>query len=318
MELETHYRAEGYSNATVDYSIETDEQTLKADIIFVVDEGTVLRIKSILFEGNENIKSNELSKYLTTKTRTGGDLRLGKELTEFLSTGLIYNLEEVKISNIPDEATSDLRKEEGSNLVSRLTWNLQYDSRDNKFSPKKGWVSGTSIENAGGFIGGDKDFLKLYAYTTYYHSFLEDIVLELKARGGVVEPYGDSDDVPIYDRFFAGGANTIRGYKQRGVGPRDSSSNTALGGGAMTVGNAEVTFPIFKNLIKGAVFYDVGNVWDDASDLFSTTGYKQGTGLGVRVKTPIGPVKLDYGYPLSENHGDKREGQFYFSVSHGF
>ncbi|MFH1878614.1 MAG: outer membrane protein assembly factor BamA [Candidatus Omnitrophota bacterium] len=262
------------------------------------------------------------SGYGYDERRTGGSLRLGKDITDQVGTGLVYNLEEVAISNIPDNATQDLKKEQGSNWISRLTWNLAWDTRDNKYSPTKGWITGVSLEDAGGFLGGDKSFVKGYGYASYYMSFIETFVLELQMRGGSIESYGDTDEVPIYERFFAGGASTIRGYKQRGVGPRDRGTNAALGGGSMLIGNAEVTFPIFKKLIKGAVFYDVGNVWEKSS--FSTggtkddTGFKSGTGVGVRVKTPIGPVKLDYGFPLNNNYDDKREGQFYFSVSHGF
>ena len=258
------------------------------------------------------------SGYGYDERRVGGDLRFGKEITDELSTGLVYNLEEVKISNIPENATEDLRKELGENWLSRLTWSINYDTRDNKYSPTKGFLTGVSLENAGGVIGGDKDFVKGYLHGSYYHSIIENIVLELKGRSGMVQNYGDSDEVPIYERFFAGGATTIRGYKQRGVGPRDRGTNTALGGEAMVIGNVEVVFPVYKNLIKGAVFYDVGNVWADATDIFSTSGYRAGTGIGVRVKTPIGPVKLDYGYPLNKNFDDKKEGQFYFTVSHGF
>ncbi|RKY42366.1 MAG: outer membrane protein assembly factor BamA [Candidatus Makaraimicrobium thalassicum] len=258
------------------------------------------------------------SGYGYDERRTGGSLRLGKELTDQLSTGIVYNLEEVKISDIPDNATTALRKEEGKNMISRLTWSLKHDTRDNVYSPTKGWISGVSLENAGGFIGGDKDFVKGYLHASFYYSILENIVLELKGRSGLVESYGDSKEVPIYERFFAGGATTIRGYGQRSVGPRDRGTNTALGGEATVIGNAEVVFPIFKKLIKGAVFCDAGNVMEKSRDLFSGTGYKMGAGVGVRVKTPIGPVKLDYGYPLSDNYDDKKEGQFYFSVSHGF
>jgi len=258
------------------------------------------------------------SGYGYDETRTGGSLKLGKELTDELSTGLVYNLEEVKISNIEDNATEDLRKEEGKNWISKLTGSVNYDTRDNKFSPTRGLVTGVSVTDAGGFLGGDKDFVKGYWYGQVYYSVIERVVLELKGRTGMVENYGDSDEVPIYERFFAGGATTIRGYKQRGVGPRDRGTNTALGGEAMAIANAEVVFPLFQQIIKGAVFYDVGNVWADATDIFSTGGYKQAAGVGVRVKTPIGPFKLDYGYPLSDNYDDKKEGQFWFSVSHGF
>ncbi|MDD4013567.1 MAG: outer membrane protein assembly factor, partial [Candidatus Omnitrophica bacterium] len=259
-----------------------------------------------------------LSGYGYDETRTGGDLKLGKELTEELYTGLNYNLEEVKISNPPDDATQDLIKEVGSNWISKITWNIQFDKRDNKFSPTKGFVTSLALENAGGMIGGDKDFVKGFWSGSYYHSFFEIFVLELQGRTGLAENYGKSDDVPIYERFFAGGATTIRGYKQRAVGPRDPGSNVSLGGEAMVIGNAEVTFPIFKNILKGAVFYDIGNVHESAKDILKMKDYKAGVGVGLRIKTPIGPVKLDYGYPLNENQGDKKEGEFYFSVSHGF
>ncbi len=259
------------------------------------------------------------SGYDYDERHTGGSLRLGKDLTDNLKTGLIYNLEEVKISDVPDDSSQDLKDEEGENMVSRMTWNMEYDTRDNIFSPTKGLVSGIAVENAGGFVGGDKDFVKLYGHSAFYFSIFDTLVLELKGRSGIVENYGDTKKVPIYDRFFAGGARTIRGYKERAVGPRDSA-NTGLpvGGEAMVIGNAELVFPIFKNIIKGAVFYDIGNVMETYTDIFTDTAYKMGTGVGLRVKTPIGPIKLDYGYPLSDNHNEKKEGQFYFSVSHGF
>ncbi|MCK5451596.1 MAG: outer membrane protein assembly factor BamA, partial [Candidatus Omnitrophica bacterium] len=261
-----------------------------------------------------DVYRNEHQKYGSSgydydETRTGGSLKLGKNLTDELSMGLVYNLEEIEISNVPSDSSQDFLDEMGTNLVSRLTLNTQYDTRDNKYTPTKGLVTGFSIENAGGFIGGDKDFLKFYSYTSFYHSLLDNVVLELKGRGGVAGAYGDTKETPVYERFYAGGARTIRGYSERSVGPRDSAGHS-LGGDAMILGNAEVTFPIFKKMIKGAVFYDVGNVTADIGDIFGDFGYKQAAGLGVRVKTPIGPLKLDYGYPLSDNHEDAKEGQF--------
>ncbi len=259
------------------------------------------------------------SGYDFDETRTGGSLRLGKELTDQLSTGLIYNLEEVKLDNIADDASQSLKDEQGTNLLSRLTWNIEYDTRDNKYSPTKGLVVGSSLGDAGGFLGGDKDFVKWYLHSSFYHTIIWEVVLNVKGRFGVVQNYGKSDKVPIYEMFFAGGARTIRGYQERAVGPRDPVDNAlSVGGEGMAIGNVEVVFPIYKKLVKGSVFYDVGNVTAEAWDIFSDTDYKQGAGVGVRIKTPIGPVQLDWGYPLNENHDDKREGRFYFSVSHGF
>ncbi|MBU1784254.1 MAG: outer membrane protein assembly factor BamA [Candidatus Omnitrophica bacterium] len=268
-----------------------------------------------------------LTGYGYDERRTGGSLRVGKEIGEYFATGLVYNLEEVKISNLPDDPGPALERERGENTISRLTLNMNYDRRDNKYSPSKGYFIGFSVQNAGGFLGADKTFVKGWINGNYYHSIIKSVVLELRSSLGLAENYGDTDEIPIYERFFAGGATTVRGYEERGVGPRDRTSSGGIGepigGEALFLATAEVTFPIYTGVIKGAVFYDVGNVWNNAKDLISSeifkeNSLKQGAGIGVRVKTPIGPIKLDWGYPLSDNYGEKKEGRFYFSVSHGF
>ncbi|MDD5495682.1 MAG: outer membrane protein assembly factor BamA [Candidatus Omnitrophica bacterium] len=250
--------------------------------------------------------------------RTGGDVRFGKEITDNLRADLMYRLEEVEIDSVVDNASQDLKNEVGTNTISSILLQGTYDTRDNIYNPSRGVILNASIENAGGFIGGNKNFLKGTGTASYYHTFFEKFVLELKGRMGIAGPYGKSDEVPIYERFFAGGANTIRGYKERGVGPRDPGSNDPIGGESILLGNAEVTFPIYEKMLKGAVFYDIGNVWRKREDFMVGAGYKYGVGVGIRVKTPLGPFKLDYGYPLVRNHDDKKEGQFYFSISRGF
>ncbi|MCM8782532.1 MAG: outer membrane protein assembly factor, partial [Candidatus Omnitrophica bacterium] len=127
----------------------------------------------------------------------------------------------------------------------------------------------------------------------------------------------NSTKVPIYERFYAGGTNSIRGYRERRIGPKDSISNDPIGGEAMVIGNAEYTFPLYEKVLKGAVFYDIGNVWAKWDDI-GTGGFKSGVGAGVRIKTPIGPVSLDFGYPLSKVAGEKKIGRLHFTLSQGF
>jgi len=250
--------------------------------------------------------------------RSGGDLRLGKDITDYLRVDTMYRLEEVRIESVSDTASQDLKDETGSKWVSSASLQLTQDTRDNIFNPTKGYVLSGGVQDAGGFLMGDKDFLKGTASASYYHAFFEKFVLEVRGRMGLAGAYGDTKEVPIYERFFAGGANTIRGYKERAVGPRDPGSNDPVGGEALLVGNAELTFPIFEKLLKGAVFYDIGNAWRRKGDFGTGGDYRYGAGVGIRVKTPIGPMRLDYGYPLVANHEDKKQGEFYFSMSHGF
>ena len=257
--------------------------------------------------------------YAYDETRQGAAIRFGKEFSEYLRGDLVYRLENVDISDLSIDASQALKDEEGEKTISSMFLQLTRDTRDNRFNPLSGIVVSGSIEAAGGFIGGDRDFAKFFNSTSHY-STLGPFVLELKLREGVVSSYGDSDRVPIYERFFAGGTYTIRGYKERDVGPQDISGD-AVGGGTMAVANAELTFSIVQNM-KGAFFIDAGNVWSapDSSPEGGTTnrGVKIGVGTGVRIKTPIGPVKLDLGFPVNADYWQEDKPRFHFSMSRGF
>ncbi len=249
---------------------------------------------------------------------TGGDLRLGKEISEYVKSNLIYRFDAIDITNITDNATTDLKAEEGKNTISSLEFGLTYDSRDNIFDTHKGDILSGSWQCAGGPFAGDKDFLKFFGRASHYFPLFRGSVLELRARLGLANTYGNSEKIPIYERFFAGGAYTIRGYHERKIGPIDPVSKDPLGGESMLVGNIEYTYPLF-DFLKAAIFYDTGNVWSKMGDIGSG-GLKSSLGFGFRIKTPIGPIMLDYGIPLNKEPGeeDKGSGRFHFSVSHGF
>ena len=250
--------------------------------------------------------------------RTGGDIRLSKEISEYATASLMYKYESIDIANIPDNATVDLKKEDGKNSISSLELGLSYDRRDNVFDPTKGYLLSGSLQCAGGPFSGDKDFLKFFGKASKYFPLFKGSVLEFMGRAGLADPYGDSDEIPIYERFFAGGAYTIRGYEERKIGPIDTVTKDPLGGESMFVGNIEYTYPLF-DFLKAAAFFDTGNVWRRMEDIGSGN-FKSSFGFGARIKTPIGPVRLDYGIPLSKEPGEetKSAGRFHFSISHGF
>ncbi len=255
--------------------------------------------------------------YSYDEERKGVNLRMGKQLTEYVYGNTNYRLEAADISNVDPAASSALQAEAGSSTVSSMGYTLTRDLRDNAFNPTKGYLVSGTLDVAGGPFGFDKDFYRLSGRGSYNIPLKYESVLEFRLRGGFVNEYGSSNSVPIFERFFAGGARTIRGYDERKVGPLDSLTNDPIGGEALLVGNIEWTIPLV-DFLKLAVFYDVGNVWAEMED-FGNGGYKSGTGAGFRLKTPIGPINLDYGYPLDKEPGEEsKSGKFYFSVSRGF
>ncbi|MCC6759253.1 MAG: outer membrane protein assembly factor BamA [Candidatus Omnitrophica bacterium] len=255
--------------------------------------------------------------YGYNEKRVGGDLRLGRRFGEYTSGGVTYRRENIEIDDFDDNVSADLKAEEGKNTLSLLGFNVATDFRDSSINPTKGLYLSGGIDFAGGYLGGDKDFYRLSTRDSYSIPFKFDSVLEFRLRAGIQDAYGDSNKVPIFERFYAGGERTIRGYDERAVGPVDPTTNDPIGGESMLVGNIEYTIPVI-NFVKLAGFVDSGNVWSKMSDIASG-GFKTGAGFGLRVKTPIGPVNLDYGFPFDKVPGDQsKTGKFYFSVSRGF
>ncbi len=247
----------------------------------------------------------------------GGDLRLGREFTDQWKGNLAYRFERVEISDIVTEATQELKDEAGVTNLSSGESQLSFDTRDNVFAPSKGIYVTNSLQLFGGPFGGDRDFLKYFGDASTFFSLINKSVVELHLRAGLSDPFSSTEKVPIYERFFAGGGSTIRGYRERKVGPIDSATEDPIGGEALFIGNIEYTYPLIS-FVKAATFFDTGNVWKENKD-FMSGDLKSSVGLGLRVKTPIGPVSIDYGWPLDLEPGeDSKEGRFHFNISRGF
>lgn len=255
--------------------------------------------------------------YAFDEKRIGGDLRLGRRFGEYTSGGVTYRRENIEVDNFDDNVLAELKEEEGKNTLSVFSVNVARDQRNSVFIPTQGLYLSGGVDVAGGIFGGDKDFYRLTTRDSYNVPLKFNSTLEFRVNAGIQEAYGDSNKVPIYERFFAGGARTIRGYDERAVGPVDPGTKDPIGGESMLVGNIELTVPLIE-FVKLATFFDTGNVWSKFSD-FASGGFKSGAGFGLRVKTPIGPVNLDYGFPFDDVPSEeKKSGKFYFSVSRGF
>lgn len=230
----------------------------------------------------------------------GADLTLGRYLTEYISASLGGRAERVNIFDVSPNASRFIKEQEGERNTYSLTLNLTRDTRDDFFHPTKGSKHTLVLENAGGVLGGDNTFYKVNGDTNWYFPLLLDTVLHLRGRSGIVEGY-DGKDVPIYERFFIGGINTIRGFEYGEAGPKDETGEV-VGGENMVIFNSELLIPLSKELgFRIALFYDGGKGWN------KTFGkWNHAVGLGIRWLSPIGPIRMDWGYNLDPEDDEKQ------------
>jgi len=245
--------------------------------------------------------------------RTSVRKALFEEGIRGLTGDLTYRLDRVRRYDVdPSLAADDIT--EGTEIVASLTPSLTLDRRDNKVNPTSGSLHFASLETAGTMFGSDASFMKFRFESHWLFKLLPPTVFALSSRLGLATPFGDANELPIEDRFFAGGSTTIRGYVKNRVGPLNNSGD-ALGGDALLIFNAEWRFPIW-NIVGGTLFVDTGTVTNKVADLFGTD-FKTGVGGGLRLLTPVGPVRVDLGYALNPVRDDSRW-QFYFSVGNPF
>jgi outer membrane protein insertion porin family len=247
-----------------------------------------------------------------TEERLGGDLRAAYPLTEFLTLSGVYRLEDVEISNIAATASEDLKKEEGTKLNSVVEFALARDTRDNIFEPSRG--SRNSVEFVFAGLGGDTQFYKLIAESAWFVP-LPVFNLVWAARGlfGMAEGWG-GQEVPIFERFFLGGATTLRGQETRSVAPKDAAGET-IGGDKELLFSTELLIPILPRF-RVALFFDAGNAYGFGTD-FDPTDLRLGAGVGVRFFSPLGPLRLDLGYNIDREPGED-EFQVHFTVGSPF
>ncbi len=210
--------------------------------------------------------------------------------------------------------------------IGMLSANLSQDRRDNPANPTRGIFNTIDMAVAGRFLGSQRSFARVLLRNATYYKIGAHLVLARQTRFGIIEPFSVSPDltadqsVPLPERFFGGGADSLRAFAFNQAGPRDigaslvpggtSSQATGfpLGGNALLFNNVELRFPLLGENIQGVLFWDSGNIYDKLSDIsfryhqrnLVDFGYAaQAPGFGIRYKTPVGPLRLDLAYALN-------------------
>lgn len=246
---------------------------------------------------------------------TGGAISLTRPVGRFERLRLAYSLEEISIYDVAENASPIIREEAGDRLKSALTLTLSRDTRDRVFIPTRGHYLSASASFAGGPLGGETDIYSLELSATQHVPVRDGHVLSLRARAAVVDTHSGAERVPIFDRYFLGGATTIRGFGFRDVGPRDERGET-IGGRSMAFGSIEYTVRL-GGPFRAATFYDIGLVDADAYSWAAEPNSSWGVGL--RVDIPMLPLRFDYSWPLqADAFNDRSSGRFSFLIGYGF
>jgi outer membrane protein insertion porin family len=276
--------------------------------------------------------------------KTGGSLRMGFPLNEQLWLNTYYTLAYDSISNVDtsfDPANGDnsiasraIRDAEGDFLTSLIGTSISYDQRNHPRNPNRGYYLTASTDFAG--VGGDVQFVRMMAEGRYYYPVTEKITLVGRVMGGHILGWG-GDEVRLIDMFYRGG-ETIRGFDRAGFGPRDLSTDSALGGATFYAATAEVRFPlplIPEDLgMSGAFFVDAGSLFGVSESTRALTGtidpitnlpitiaddktIRVSAGASLLWNSPLGPLRADFGFAIVKESYDKEQ-LFRFGASTKF
>jgi outer membrane protein insertion porin family len=242
----------------------------------------------------------------------GGGLRLSHPFEEYWRWHLGYRLSQDTISNLADTVVSpELIQQKGSTVTSLISASLTRDSRDNFQMPTRGGQIALALEFAG--IGGDNRFVKGVASATYFKTIWFGHIISGRIEGGHLLSWGGKE-IPIFERFYLGGPNSLRGWKFRQVSPIDETG-FPIGGVTELLGNIEYSVPLPFGL-RIAGFFDAGNVYNN-NEKVDPTNVRSDVGGGVRWLSPFGPLRVDYGIKLDRKKGEEL-GAFQFSVGSAF
>ena len=251
--------------------------------------------------------------------RTGGDVSVGRRFTKYAFWETEAAVDSVKIGDIEHDAPQDVIDVEGRSEVNTLGFTLGHDNRDSRVAPTEGHLLTSTLEGAHDAIGSDFDFLRLRLAGNWYRLHKRDkldrpYVLSWRGRTGYLMPDGDA---PIFERYFAGGSEDLRGFEYRGVGPH--FDDTPLGGELVVVGGTEYSFPLVGDVFRGALFYDAGTVVSRPSD-FGVDDLRHSVGFGFRMVIPPpfnAQVSIDFGIPVKDEPEDDTQ-LVSFSIGRGF
>jgi outer membrane protein insertion porin family len=243
----------------------------------------------------------------------GLELSLGKELSEYWHASTAYNFDISEIFNVREDAAQSIKDEAGKWTTSSISFMIARDTRDNYQDPLAGSRNTYTVAFAG--LGGNVAFLRNVFDSQWFFQTGEYSTIRLRGKVGYITSLFDKE-LPLFQRFYIGGLDTIRGVGYGKAGPLDATTGEARGGEKYAVANVEYIFPIIMEYkFKGVVFVDAGRAWDKGEAWGSDLRYT--SGFGIRWHSPFGPIRVEYGFNLNKKPGESA-GKVEFGMGSAF
>jgi outer membrane protein insertion porin family len=250
------------------------------------------------------------------KDAIGGKIRFSHPFGNWSRWYLSYVFENAKVTDVDDDASLLIKDQEGRQIKSSLIASVERDSTDHPFLPTRGSTHSLTVEYSIPYLGSDSDFVSVVANTGWYIPLWWKFIGFVHGKAGYIfELDRENKPVPIYERFFLGGINSIRAFDWGDVGPKDPDTGDSIGGLKFGLVNLELLFPLIEKIgMRGVVFFDAGNAFDRGED-FSISDFRTAAGAGIRWNSPMGPLRIEWGYNLDPEPGeDKSNWQFSMGV----
>ncbi|EKD22302.1 MAG: hypothetical protein ACD_87C00059G0003 [uncultured bacterium] len=233
---------------------------------------------------------------------------LGYPLSRYITGYVGYRLSTDTVKEILDTASLYIKKQAGKTTSSGVSLTVTRDSTDDAMFPSTGSKNSVSLEYTGGPLLGDVAYTRYGATSSWFFPLPLDTVFGVRGRIGYMTA-NEGKEVPIYERYYLGGINSLRGLRE--VGPKDPATGTVIGGLTLLNFNIEYIFPLVKNAgMKGVVFFDTGNSWENG---YRPEDMRKTAGVGIRWYSPIGPLRLEWGYVLDPRENESTS-RFEFSI----
>jgi len=240
-----------------------------------------------------------------TKDSVGTTLRVGHPLFEEWRIYYGYTISDTHLKNLTAgmDPNNPIVLSKDINLTSEVELSLVRDTRDKLFSPTTGSRNSITTSYAGGPLGGDADFTKVEGSSSWYYPLFWSTVFHVRGSAGKAFE-NEAGHLPVYENFYLGGMNSIRGFKSASISPLDSTGVYKVGGDKEWFGNVSLIHPVVKDMgIDGEIFTDFGNVYASNQN-WDFGDYKKAAGVGVLWASPLGPLRLAWGFNLDPKNGE--------------